>query len=141
MRGSLLMKFETIPGSTEDYYEVFVNGVLRDLHYNRASDLYSTFVNTGDVVTINSLGPYAPANIDVSRRDYTTNDEGGDMGIKLTPIASSILSTITFTVSKRDDDYAFNYLIDVTGPETFYLLTQAYQPILTESGENITQQY
>lgn len=141
MRGSLIISFNDIDGFGGDYLDIFVNSILRKRIYYNSFNLYSTPLYVGDVVTIqfNDTSPINDLNFTVYRRDYTTDDEGGDQGIKNTLIDSGITNTgITFTVSTLNISYDFEYRLDFesTAFET-HLLTEASQPILTESNNYI----
>ena len=115
MRGTLLMSFaESINGRGGTHYIVTVNNGPRQYFWFDTTSLYSTFINVGDVVNIVLTGGTAPTTIDVSRRDFTTDDEGGDNGIKLTSITGTSNPSITFTVAARPDAYNFHYIVDGT---------------------------
>ena len=120
MIGSLLMTFDELPdGRGNPVYQVAVNGLLRDLHFTDTDNLYSTFISPGNTVNI-SVGGFTTSeqvNYSVIRLDYTTDDEGNDMGIKevpisVTPITGVGFSTIQFTASTATNAYNFEYRID-----------------------------
>ena len=115
MRGSLLVTFDGLDFRGGDYYDVTVNNQKRYIHYNKSNNLYSTFLNTGDVVTVDIFNDSIyTANLSLIRKDYTTDDEGGDRGIKETQITSTTGTTglsLTFTASTRNDAYSYDYLI------------------------------
>jgi hypothetical protein len=132
MIGSVLVNYgeiTTIPANPR--WEVRVNGILvvneRDLQYTKASRLYSTRVSPGDTLTVGIFG--IPSNQDgsigVYRKDYTTDDEGGDNGIKITSITGRtgnngsdaegefcVLYNIPITT--RPDAYGFEYIVDMS---------------------------
>ena len=115
MRGTLLMSFaESINGRGGTHYIVTVNNGPRQYFWFDTTSLYSTFINVGDVVNVILTGGTAPTTIDVSRRDFTTDDEGGDNGIKLTTITGTSDPSITFTVAAGPDAYNFHYIVDGT---------------------------
>jgi hypothetical protein len=122
MRGSILVTFdELINDRGIDSFQVLVNSELRDNHFTDISNYYSTFMFVGDVVqfTVNhDLGAVVPI-ISVIRKDYTTDDDGGDYGIKdtdITPtvVVSSTQTVITFTGSTVADAYNFKYVINAS---------------------------
>ena len=115
MRGSLLMTFNEY--QTPDYVNVYVNSELRDLHNNDVENLYSTYLYLNDIVTIEVIGTIYDKTIDITRTNYTTNDQNADNGITQTYITgttgTSISAiTITFTATTIADTYDFEYLVD-----------------------------
>ena len=125
MRGSLIMSFdELVPDRGIDNYTVVVNNQDRDVHFTEIDSLYSTNLNLGDVVTITiqkDITSSTASSISVSRRDYTTDDQGGDMGIKQTYIggaSSTGTTSYTFTATTMADAYSFAYVINVSEYET-----------------------
>ena len=115
MRGSLLLTFNEY--QTPDYVDIYVNSELRDLRNNDVENLYSTYLYVGDVVTINLIGTIYDKTIDITRTNYTTNDQNGDNGITQTYITgttgTSISAiTVTFTATTIADTYDFEYLVD-----------------------------
>ena len=119
MLGSLIMSFdELVADRGVDNYSVTVNGLNRDTQFTEATNLYSTFLYSGDVVTISLIRDASPSmasTLSVSRRDYTTDDQGNDMGIRDTFITSgsslSTSSSITFTATTIAQDYNFEYRV------------------------------
>jgi hypothetical protein len=120
MLGSLIMSFDEIVADRGiDNYQVVVNGQFRDVHFTEVDNLYSTNLNPGDVVNIAIIRENIPSTVSslsVFRRDYTTDDQGGDMGIRdtfVTGITSSTGTTIsvTFTATTIAQDYNFEYRI------------------------------
>lgn len=117
MTGSLLITFDGhYPQYNQRGFEVIVNGEIRYIHYYSSNNLYTTYLNVGDVVTINNFNTQFSESFDVTRKDYTTDDEGGDRGIKETFITgvTGTNQTVTFTASTRADAYDFYYVIDTT---------------------------
>jgi hypothetical protein len=118
MRGSLIVSYYEINGfSNPSDIECRVNGVDRKLVYSDITNLYTTYLYSGDTVyiKINTLGVSFTNSIDVSRIDYTTDDQGGDNGIRETYISGVTGSTeqdITFVVLPDVLDYNFEYHID-----------------------------
>ena len=120
IRGSLLITLSQTPIANESSdISVIVNGENRNIVYQEPENLYSTYLYNGDIVTINLIGDSLVLNkiIEVTRRDYTTDDQGGDNGIRDTFITgytgtSVSAVTVTFTASTISEDYNFEYLID-----------------------------
>jgi uncharacterized delta-60 repeat protein len=118
MRGSLLITFEeSLYEIGGGHYSVTVNGQLRDLHYSRSNNLYSTNINLGDVVTITFIDIPSFLDIDVIRKDYTTDDVDGNMGI-VNNLITSIQSgtTVTFTATTVDNAYGYLYILQSSNP-------------------------
>jgi hypothetical protein len=121
MVGSLMMTFdEYIKDRGIDYYQASVNGEIRDLQYTDTNQTYSTYLYTGDTVNIIVNGDTFTAYkiIEVTRRDYTTDDINGDYGIRDTFITgytgTSVTSaSVTFTVPNLPLDYNFEYRVIV----------------------------
>ncbi len=116
MRGSLIMSFAD--NNQPSNYLVQVNGRTRDVHYTNIDNLYSTFLYPNNVVTITVRGVVPPTEsttIGVFRRDYTTDDQNGDMGIRDTYItgvtATGSTVSITFTATTISSDYNFEYRV------------------------------
>lgn len=118
--GSLLVTYEEINQSTNlSQVQCFVNTIERKLIHNNNDNLYSTFISNGDIVRILITTTSANNEIDVTRRDYTTDDQGGDMGIRdvyITGVTGNSPTTleVTFTVSPISLDYNFEYLISAS---------------------------
>jgi len=121
MRGSLIMSFDKeIDTEPIDYYQVIVNGELRERTYDDVTEFYSTYLFTGDTVSVelytNGQNYY---DLTVFRRDYTTDDENGNNGIVDTFITAAQLSygsnsiVVTFTASTVPDSYNFEYRVTV----------------------------
>ncbi len=115
MRGSILINFdELINDRGIDSFEVLVNGVIRDVHFTDINNYYTTFCSVGDVILIRVNFSGSSPIFDLERKDFTTDDEGGDRGIKETlqaftsGIVSSTQHTITFTATTRPDAYDFH---------------------------------
>jgi len=111
MRGSLLVTFDSFNLQPDDYYKVIVNNLDRYIHYKTSNNLWSTYINTNDVIRIESN---VLMDIDVIRRLYTTDDQGGDKGIRDNLISSNVQVTgVTFTATTTNDSYRTDYLIDI----------------------------
>jgi hypothetical protein len=117
-KGSLIINFlDIFADQYNDYIQVSVNGLLRDRTYNKVDGLYRTNLNIGDVVLIEIVSDIILfKNITVYRRDYTTDDQEGDMGIvdSLVTFNNNNTTTvsITFTATTVSDGYNFEYRID-----------------------------
>jgi hypothetical protein len=134
MRGSILVNYDETPNSRgTNRFDLFVNNRNRDLQFTNVNNYYSTFMFVGDVVRFTSfiLSGQFP-NFTLYREDYTTDDEGGDNGIKKTLIPFSILPSpnliVQFTGSTVSNAYNFKYIIDCSiGPlPTFYTWSLGY---------------
>jgi cell division septation protein DedD len=118
--GSLLVTYEEQNQTTNvSQVECFVNSVERKLIHNNNNNLYSTFLSNGDVVRILITTTSNDNEISVIRRDYTTDDQGGDLGIRdvyITGVTGNSPTTleVTFTVSPISLDYNFEYLVSAT---------------------------
>lgn len=145
MRGSILLTFnEEVDNLGIDNITINVAGQERYIRYIDSDTIYTTLVNTGDVVsiTINFLPSLLNKQISTIRRDYTTDDQDGDDGIRDTFIStiSGTLSpiTLTFTATTVPDAYNYEYRIDAsTTGSTYNLLTEDVEDILTENNFNI----
>ncbi len=131
MRQSILVTFdELINDRGIDRFEVLVNNVSRDLHFTDINNYYSTFCFVGDVVRFSCVttSPAVP-NLNIIRKDYTTDDEGGDNGIKETSITPIVLSDSTtelqvqFTATTRNDAYNSHYIFDCATESCFSIGT------------------
>jgi uncharacterized delta-60 repeat protein len=103
-----------------DYYQVRVNGELRERTYDDVTEFYSTYIFTGDTVNILlTTNGQAYYDLSVYRRDYTTDDQNGDNGIRDTFITAQQLNygstslSVTFTASTSSDTYNFEYRIGI----------------------------
>jgi len=121
MRGSILVTFdEYIDDRGIDSFQVNVDSQIRDNHFTDLRNYYSTFVFVGNVVTFTiNHDSGTVAGISITRKDYTTDDEGGDYGIKdtdvtFTSVVTSTQTIVTFTATTRPDAYNFKYLINAT---------------------------
>jgi hypothetical protein len=144
MRGSLIISFDDIDGFGGDYLDIVVNNVLRKRIYTNSSSLYSCPLYVGDVVNLQFSDMFNSLNYIVTRRDYTTDDEGGDNGIKTSLVTNVISSTgVTFTATTLNISYDFEYRIELENippsPE-FHLLTESSQPILTQNNDYLNKE-
>jgi uncharacterized delta-60 repeat protein len=118
MRGSILLTFdELVDDLGIDYITINVAGQERYIRYIDSNTIYTTLVNTGDFVSISMYS--SPSDllkqISIIRRDYTTDDQGGDNGIRDTFITSNSGTsnplTVTFTATTVSEAYNFEYRI------------------------------
>lgn len=119
MRGSLLMTFdELVDAKGGTYYEVSVNGDLRQRNYSEANNQYSTFINVDDVVTVYiENNQVTGETYTVIRRDYTTDDTDGNMGIidtTLIAFSGGTGATLVFTATTVNNAYKFEYRVDAS---------------------------
>jgi uncharacterized delta-60 repeat protein len=114
-KGSFIL---TLSNTYINDIQVTVNGILRDVEYSNLNGFYTTNINTSDIVTI--LLRSTPTNyyktINVSRRDYTTDEVAGNAGIVDTLISnnnsfSTTGLTVTFTATTLNYSYNFEYRI------------------------------
>ena len=112
MRGSLIITFDDVDGFGGDYLDVYVNSVLNKRIYYNSNSLYSCPLYVNDVVNIQFSDSTNTLNYNVNRIDYTTDDEGGDNGIKNTFIKNSFSTGVTFTATTLNTSYDFEYKID-----------------------------
>jgi hypothetical protein len=125
MANSLIITFdELIDDLGVDSYSVIVNGEQRTNQSTDVEGLYSTYIETNDVVTISiETSPSGLLRvIDIIRRDYTTDDISGDNGIRDTFISSSSGTTgttyvTTFTATTVAICYNYEYRITITTQE------------------------
>lgn len=98
-----------------DYMNILVNGTLEKKIYNTSNKLYSVPINTGDYITLVFNTTHSAAGVlSVVRREYTTDDVGGNNGIVDTSIISNqYFSTYSFTISTGSLSYGFEYRADI----------------------------
>jgi len=143
MTGSFIITYLDDIETGGDYIDISRNGVFVKRIYNQIEDLYSTPLVVNDVVSVT----YVPFNgftseFTLTRRDYTTDAEGDDNGIKETVIASDIpLTTYTFTATTVNNAYDFVYMFENNVQSNFQIWTEASEPIMTENDEYINQQF
>jgi hypothetical protein len=144
MRGQLLVSIYDFDQSPGDYLDIYINNVINKRLYLSSSNLYSCPLYVGDVVRLEFVDvyPVVISYLDITRRDYTTDDEGGNNGIVDTLVANGIpLTTYNFTATTVNSAYDFEYRLENTLITQFQLWTEASQPILTENNDYINQQY
>jgi hypothetical protein len=137
MRGSLLVDYTEINGTGNlGNVECIVNSQDRALVYSDITGLYTTYLYSGDTVTIKiNTGSYS-SSIDVIRRDYTTDDQGGDQGIRdtfITGVTANTGTEVTFVVTPDMLDYNFEYRI---GAAVIFPVSPTPTPTLTPTNTN-----
>jgi hypothetical protein len=114
LRGSLLMTFDNPNNDANAFYTVTVNSDLRDQQFSDTSNLFSTYLYVGDIVTVTLFGGGTSEYLNVTRTDYTTDVIGEDDGIRTINITSvSGSDSVTFTATTVNTSYNFEYRIDM----------------------------
>jgi hypothetical protein len=136
MIGSLLITFDEVEkGRDNAYFWVTVNGEARNTHYTDSNRLYTTDLFVGDVCTICISGQTQYSeHIGVIRRDYTTDDQGGDKGILDNPITEQDGGPglcVTFTATTVSNAYNFEYRIDCGTRRTVWCYDTYYYECLS----------
>jgi hypothetical protein len=120
MRGQLLVTSLYLNASSDNFVNIYINNIINKRNYSTSDNLYSCPLYVGDVVKIEI---YTLSNlniIDVIRRDYTTDDEGGNIGIVDTFITGttgpsiSDIYELTFTATTVNSAYDFEYRVATT---------------------------
>lgn len=143
MRGSFLISYQDDIEYGGDYLNVYSNGVLLKRIHTDINKLYSIPIYTGNVITFE----YVPlsgfsSDYDLIRKDYTTDDVGGDLGIKTTLISvGGPYTSYTFTATTINNAYDFEYILTNDVTSDFQIWTEASEPIMTENDEFINQQF
>jgi hypothetical protein len=115
-KGSLIITYdEIVNGPGGDNFEIYVNDVLRDRIWLDVDGFYSTHLVLNDVVKLRFPGPQQSLSIDISRKNYTT-DDNNDNGLTYTYIdtINQFLTTdfeYSFTATTTNNSYNFEYLI------------------------------
>ena len=144
MRGQLLVTIRDFDVSPGDYLDIYINNIINKRIYIASDNLYSCPLYVGDVVRLEfvDVSPIVITYLDITRRDYTTDDEGGNNGIVDTLVANGIpLTVYTFTATTVNSAYDFEYRLDNTLVTQYQIWTEASEPILTENNDYINQQY
>ncbi len=144
MRGSLLITYTNDDGLGGDYLQVTSNGRILKRIYSNINTLYSIPIYLGDVITIDyvDVPPSSTLDLTLLRKDFTTDDEEGDKGIKESTVyQDSSATSVTFTATTRNDSYDFQYLLNNDVITNFQIWTEASEPIMTESNAYINQQF
>jgi hypothetical protein len=98
----------------------------------------------GDVLTLEFIDPTPEivSYLNLVRKDYTTDDVGGNNGITYTTIANNIvLTTYTTTITASAYAYDFEYIMSNDNVVQYQILTENSDPILTENNDYINQEY
>jgi len=145
MRGQLLITFDDIDAQIGgDFMDIFVNNVIQKRIYISPYKLYTCPLYVGDVVRFDftNVSPIVITYLSLIRRDYTTDDIEGNMGIVDTSIVTDIaFTTYTFTATTVNNAYDFEYIMSNTSVVQFGLLTEASDPILTENNDYLDIEY
>jgi hypothetical protein len=106
-KGSLILSIDTLI----DYVQIFINNVLVKIEYSTVTGLYSVTINVNDVVKISSNNSFLYS---LNRKDYTTDDNNGDNGIKESLISNTTISDFEyiFTATTLTSSYNFEYLFN-----------------------------
>jgi hypothetical protein len=117
MRGQLLISINPLYQNSGDYLDIYINNVINKRLYISSSNLYSCPLYVNDVVRIEftDVSPFVASTLDLIRRDYTTDDEGGNNGINDVSIVENVsFTTYTFTATTVNPAYDFEYRMDVS---------------------------
>lgn len=139
MRGQLLVSTTNFDQTSGDYLDIYVNNVINKRLYLTSYGLYSCPLYVGDVVRIEvtDVSPIITSYLNLIRRDYTTDDEGGNNGIVDTTIAVSVPDTsYTFTATTVNSAYDFEYRLEntlVPPPTPYPTATSTPTPTFTAS--------
>jgi len=133
MRGQLLVSNTNFENVSGDYLDIYINNVISKRFYLTSYNLYSCPLSVGDVVRL-EFSDTGFANLlilNLVRRDYTTDDQGGNNGIVDTNVASNVpYLTYTFTASTVNSAYDFEYRLENTSvfPTPFPTATPSPTP-------------
>ena len=145
MRGQLLITFDDIDAQIGgDFMDIFVNNVIQKRIYISPYKLYTCPIYVNDVVRFDftNVSPIVITYLSLIRRDYTTDDIEGNMGIVDTNIATDVaFTTYTFTATTVNNAYDFEYIMSNASVVQFGLLTEASDPILTENNDYLDIEY
>ena len=129
-----MITFDSLEQKGGDFYKVTVNNQVRYTHHSTSDDLYSTFIYDGDVITIESN---YPGDYNIVRKDYTTDDQGGDNGIRNVLISNSVaVFSVTFTATTVPEDYSFRYIVSLTNFPVTPTPTPTITPTFTVTPTN-----
>jgi uncharacterized delta-60 repeat protein len=116
MKGAVLLTYSNQQGQ---YIDIIKNSSIEKRVHYPTDNSYSMYVEAGDVVTIDLSSTSNQNIIDISRRNYTTDNVGYDYGIVDTFVTGTTGSSIsghytyTFTVPVANSiTYDFEYLIE-----------------------------
>lgn len=149
MIGSLILTYDKLPGQDDNYSIVKITGGttgnISTYRYSDINELDMIPLNVGDIVEYYTVGIGGKL-ITFSRRDYTTDDIDGDMGVRdvfLTAVAtgsnSDTVYVYRFVVSKDPLDYNFEYRINQVNYEV--LLEVEYNYSSTVDVDRFVQLY
>jgi len=124
--GSLIITYNNLdPYDQRRYYSVYVNSVptARDRNYSISKNLYTTYLNDDNLVdvfvNVNNILLFEPT-YTLIRRDYTNDDQGGDMGIIDTDVTSTIgiltgstSYSLQFRVTTNPEAYNYEYRLEL----------------------------
>jgi len=136
MRGQLLVSTTNFDQTSGDFIDIYVNNVINKRLYLTSFNLYSCPLYVGDVVRIEltDVSPLLISYLNLVRRDYTTDDEGGNNGIVDTTIAISVPTiSYTFTATTVNSAYDFEYRLENTlvPPTPYPTATPSATPVPT----------
>lgn len=137
-RGSVLVTYDEIFDSRGiGLYDILINGNTLTLPFFRKrghkdiTDLYTTFIYVGNTLSVRVNGSVTGSTeyvtVNILRIDYTTDDEGGNMGITETFITGNTLPSVNtapvllinnLPISKAINAYGFEYVIDISSSLT-----------------------
>jgi hypothetical protein len=98
----------------------------------------------GDVLNLEFVDPSPEiiSYLNLVRKDYTTDDVAGNNGITYTSIVEGIpFTTFTTTITASANAYDFEYIMTNNNIVQYQILTENFDPLLTESNAYINQQY
>lgn len=108
-KGSLIINFD---GANFNGIDIYVNSNNVKNQFSRVDGLYTYLINPNDVVSF--INP-ASWDINVIRRNYTTDDVLGNNGISDTQITSTTaIGSFTFTATTTNDSYNFEYRVSIS---------------------------
>ena len=111
-KGSLIL---TSSASFTTSINVEINGITVNRARKNLNGYYVVNLNINDIVTLIFFG--GNVNLKSVRKDYTTDEQGGDNGIRTTNIIeSNNAGTYTFTATTDPSSYNFEYLITSKNP-------------------------
>lgn len=117
MRGQLLVSTTNFDQTSGDWIDIYINNVINKRLFLTSFNLYSCPLSIGDVVRIEvtDVSPLITSYLNLVRRDYTTDDEGGNNGIVDTNIVNNVsFTSYTFTATTVNPAYDFEYRMDIS---------------------------
>lgn len=149
MRGSLILNLDKQHSGFETT-TVFIRknevdvGEIEYYQLKELQDLYITSLQNGDDIEVEyrlgDLSTGTTVNYNITKYDYTNDDEAGDSGIKSTLVLSgSTFSatgfTETFTVSLNPNAYSYKYVIDIDVENQCYTIGTGYRGTFGEPSQ------